>query len=91
MAKYSRGYSKSFSSSSSRSGGFKTRTNSSGYRQYNSGSGWNLTHRTVAAKKVGGSIGAGREVHHINGNKTDNRPSNLSVLSKLAHSLIHKN
>lgn len=88
MAKYSRGYSKSFSSSKSRS--FKTRTNSSGYRQYNSGSGWKYTHRTVAAKKIGGSIGAGREVHHINGNKTDNRPSNLTVLSKLAHILVHK-
>ena len=41
-----------------------------GYRQYNSGSGWNYTHRTAAANKMGGSIRPGYHVHHINGVKT---------------------
>ena len=60
-----------------------------GYRQYKSGSGWNYTHRTVAAKKMGGSIHPGNHVHHINGVKTDNRPSNLTVVSASTHAKIH--
>jgi len=67
----------------------KYRTSNSGYRQYKSGSGLNYTHRTVAEKKLGGSIYKGYEVHHINGNKTDNRPSNLTVVSSSKHKQIH--
>ncbi|MFA7056636.1 MAG: HNH endonuclease signature motif containing protein [Candidatus Cloacimonadales bacterium] len=67
----------------------KFRSSRSGYKQYNSGSGWKYTHRTVASKKLGGAIFPGYQVHHINGNKTDNRPSNLTVLSAKAHSKIH--
>ncbi|MBU4486146.1 MAG: HNH endonuclease [Candidatus Delongbacteria bacterium] len=70
-------------------GGFRTRTSSSGYRQYNSGSGWNYTHRTVAANKVGGTIFNNHQVHHINGNKLDNRPSNLTILSHSDHAKVH--
>ncbi|HQO08749.1 MAG TPA: HNH endonuclease signature motif containing protein [Clostridiales bacterium] len=69
--------------------GFSTRVSTSGYRQYNSGSGWNYTHRTVAENKVGGTIFSGYEVHHINGNKLDNRPSNLTILSSSDHHKIH--
>jgi len=69
--------------------GFKTGTNSSGYQTFNTGSGWKSTHRAVAEKKVGGTIFKGCEVHHINGNKTDNRSSNLTILSKAAHRKIH--
>lgn len=68
---------------------FKTRSYN-GYRQYNAGKGWNFTHRTVAAKKLGGSIFPGNHVHHINGVKTDNRPSNLTVVSAAVHRAIHK-
>jgi hypothetical protein len=82
MARYSRSYGRS-------SGGFRTGSSSSGYRTYNSGSGWKLTHRTVAEKKLGGSIFKGFQVHHINGIKTDNRPSNLTVVSRFIHRLIH--
>ena len=70
----------------------KTRVNSGGYRQFKdkkTGK-WVLTHRRVAEKKVGGKIYAGREVHHIDGDKTNNKRSNLLVVSKEAHRRIHK-
>ncbi len=38
---------------------------------------------------MGSKILPGYEVHHINGVKTDNRPSNLIVLSKAKHRAIH--
>ena len=70
----------------------KTRVNSGGYRQFKdkkTGK-WVLTHRRVAEKKVGGKIYAGRAVHHIDGDKTNNKRSNLLVVSKEAHRRIHK-
>tara|TARA_Y100000588_G_scaffold288260_1_gene306623 strand:+ start:855 stop:1091 length:237 start_codon:yes stop_codon:yes gene_type:complete len=60
-----------------------------GYKQFREGNKWVYTHRRVAEKKVGGPIGEGREVHHINGNKTDNRPSNLRVMSASDHARLH--
>lgn len=69
---------------------FKTRTNSSGYQQFRDRTGkWVLTHRRVAEKLVGGKIYSGREVHHIDGNKSNNRPSNLMIVSKAEHRRIH--
>lgn len=71
--------------------GFRTRVNGSGYKQYRtSGGAWKFTHIRVAEKKVGGPIGPGREVHHQNGDKRDNRPSNLRVLPAAVHRLIHR-
>ena len=61
-----------------------------GYKQYNSGGGWKFVHRRGAEKKIGRSIPRGHEVHHRNRNKTDNRASNLSVLPKWLHRVIHK-
>lgn len=60
-----------------------------GYHQHKTSSGWDYTHRTVAENKLGGSIYPGYQVHHINGVKTDNRPSNLTVVSASQHAKIH--
>lgn len=70
----------------------QTRVNSSGYAQFKDpGTGqWTLTHRRVAEKKLGGKIFSGYEVHHIDGDKRNNRSSNLTVVSKAEHLSIHR-
>lgn len=69
-----------------------TRTNRSGYQQFkDKGTGqWVYTHRRVAEKLVGGAIYPGREVHHIDGDKSNNRRSNLTILSGAQHRRIHR-
>ena len=42
-------------------------------------------HRKVMKEILGRDLMDDEEVHHINGNKTDNRPENLIVLSKAEH------
>jgi len=63
--------------------------NKSGYKVFKERGKWKSVHKTVAEKKVGGKIYPGREVHHIDGNKNNNRPSNLTVLKKSDHKQIH--
>jgi len=67
----------------------KVRRNSSGYKQFRENGEWKYTHIRAAEKKVGGRIYPGREVHHIDGNKNNNRSSNLRVLKKSDHRQIH--
>ena len=47
--------------------------------------GWILEHRLVAARQIGRVLKKGEVVHHINGVKSDNRPSNLLVLMTRKH------
>lgn len=46
-------------------------------------------HREVAAEKLGRPLRPDEHVHHMNGDKTDNRPENLEVLSAREHALRH--
>ena len=48
-----------------------------------------MEHRLVAEQMVGRSLSDAEVVHHINGNKIDNRPENLMILSQSEHMKIH--
>lgn len=48
-----------------------------------------LQHRIVAEQKIGRPLAPGEVVHHINGNKKDNRPENLDVMLKGEHMSMH--
>ncbi len=65
------------------------RRNNSGYKVFKENGKTQSVHKRVAEKKVGGKIYPGYEVHHKDGNKNNNRPSNLAVLKKSSHKNIH--
>lgn len=52
--------------------------------------GYAYEHRLVASEKIGRLIKSSEHVHHINGDKTDNRPENLEVLTIAEHRLLHR-
>jgi hypothetical protein len=45
--------------------------------------------RYVMEQKLGRQLEPGEYVHHINGNKLDDRPENLEVVTAKAHATIH--
>lgn len=50
--------------------------------------GYVFEHILIAENKIGRSITTSEDVHHINGDKTDNRECNLEVLSKSNHAIL---
>ena len=48
-----------------------------------------LFHRAIAEEKIGRKSKPWEIVHHINGNKLDNDPTNLEVLDRDEHYEIH--
>ena len=52
--------------------------------------GYAYEHRLVAFEKIGRLFTSLEHVHHINGDKTDNRPENLEVLTIAEHRLEHR-
>ncbi len=46
-------------------------------------------HRLIASKKMGRPLLSNEIVHHIDGNKRNNRPGNLAIVTKREHWFIH--
>lgn len=52
--------------------------------------GYAYEHRVVASEKIGRLISSSEQVHHIDGNKTNNHPDNLEVLTVQQHCYKHR-
>lgn len=51
--------------------------------------GYAYEHRLVAEQVVGRRLRKGEQVHHINGDRGDNRPGNIEVAASRAHHAVH--
>lgn len=68
-------------------GGGRTYADKKGYVRYSDSD--YPVHRRVMEKKLGRRLEKGEIVHHINGDKQDNRPENLELLSGKEHFKRH--
>lgn len=67
-----------------------------GYRKHSNGYRWKLVkgkyileHRYIMEQFLGRKLTFNENVHHINGNKLDNKIENLEVLSRAQHTKLH--
>ena len=47
-------------------------------------------HRRIVESHIGRCLGSDEIVHHVNGDKTDNRIENLEIMSRADHLRHHK-
>lgn len=50
---------------------------------------WKAEHRITMERILGRTLTSNEHVHHKNGNRADNRPKNLQVLSNSEHQKLH--
>lgn len=55
------------------------RQNPSGYVEIKTNDGWKLEHRAIMEETLGRPLEGAENVHHKNGDRTDNRPENLEL------------
>ena len=60
-----------------------------GYVRAKGPDGWTVEHRLVMAAHLGRPLGRDEIVHHVNGDRTDNRLANLALMSRGEHSRHH--
>lgn len=65
-------------------------TVSGGYRKFRKNGIQRCEHILLAETVLGRSLGKNEVVHHVDGNKLNNAPSNLVICTRSYHALIHQ-